>query len=136
MPDARGSTGMTLAILLPWQVYAQVSGVERIVAETHDGSFGLLPHRLDCVASLAPGILTYATTEGEVCLAIDQGVLIKTGSHVRVALRAVQAGGDLAQLRDAVATRFLAQDENERQVRNAMEKLETGFMRAAWLQYE
>ena len=43
---------MTLKILLPYQVFAHKSGVSRIVAETREGSFGLLPHRLDCVAPL------------------------------------------------------------------------------------
>ena len=52
---------MTLEILLPFKVFASKTGVSRIVAETADGSFGLLPHRLDCVAALAPGILVYET---------------------------------------------------------------------------
>ena len=49
---------MHLKVLLPFQVFADKSGVSRIVAETGEGSFGLLPHRLDCVAALTPGILT------------------------------------------------------------------------------
>jgi F-type H+-transporting ATPase subunit epsilon len=127
---------MTLEILLPSRVYADIADVERIVAETHDGSFGLLPHRLDCVAALSPGILIYATAAGEVCLAIDQGVLVKTGSHVRVAVRAVQAGDSLDALRDAVTSQFLALTEQEQGVRSAMLKLETGFMRAAGMRHE
>ena len=58
---------MNLKVLLPFQVFAEKTGVSRIVAETREGSFGLLPHRLDCVAALAPGILTYETeADGEV----------------------------------------------------------------------
>ena len=72
---------MNLKILLPFQVFAEKTGVSRIVAETREGSFGLLPHRLDCVAALAPGILTYETdAEGEVYVAVDEGVLVKTGA--------------------------------------------------------
>ena len=60
-------TLMNLKILLPFQIFAEKTGVSRIVAETREGSFGLLPHRLDCVAALAPGILIYETeAEGEV----------------------------------------------------------------------
>ena len=60
----------------------------RIVAETPDGSFGLLPHRLDCVAALAPGILTYESrSKGEICVAVDEGVLIKTGPSVFISVR-------------------------------------------------
>ena len=45
---------MKLKVLLPFQVYAEIDGVKRIVAETPQGSFGLLPQRLDCVAVLCP----------------------------------------------------------------------------------
>ena len=55
------STLMNLKILLPFQIFAEKKGVSRIVAETREGSFGLLPHRLDCVAALEPGILIYET---------------------------------------------------------------------------
>jgi F-type H+-transporting ATPase subunit epsilon len=52
---------MQLKVLLPSGVFFDKNDVERIVAETRDGSFGILPHRRDCVAALAPGILTYQT---------------------------------------------------------------------------
>ncbi|MEO7996089.1 MAG: F0F1 ATP synthase subunit epsilon [Gemmatimonadaceae bacterium] len=120
---------MHLKILLPFQVFAQKSNVSRIVAESAEGSFGILPHRLDCVAALAPGILTYETeSEGEVFVAIDEGVLVKTGADVLVSVRRALAGNDLGQLHDAVKERFLALDANEQDVRSAMTKLETGFL--------
>jgi F-type H+-transporting ATPase subunit epsilon len=76
---------MNLKVLLPFQIFAEKTGVVRIVAETHEGSFGLLPHRRDCVAALAPGILIYETkAEGEVYVAVDEGVLVKTGLDVLV----------------------------------------------------
>jgi F-type H+-transporting ATPase subunit epsilon len=50
---------MTLKILLPFQSFLETSGVRSIVADTRGGSLGLLPHRLDCVAALRPGILSY-----------------------------------------------------------------------------
>ena len=46
---------MTLKILLPFQIFTAKAGVSRVVAETCEGSFGLLPHRLDCIAAIAPG---------------------------------------------------------------------------------
>jgi len=65
---------MSLKVLLPFQIFAEKTGVARIVAETREGSFGLLPQRLDCVAALVPGILTYEIeSEGEVYLAVDEG---------------------------------------------------------------
>ena len=124
------STLMNLKVLLPFQILAEKTDVLRIVAETGEGSFGLLPQRLDCVAALSPGILIYETeAEGEVYLAIDEGVLVKTGPDVLVSVRRALAGMDLAQLRTMVEKEFLTLDENEQSVRAVMAKLETGFIR-------
>jgi F-type H+-transporting ATPase subunit epsilon len=121
---------MNLKVLVPFQVFAETSGVSRIVAETRQGSFGLLPQRLDCVAALAPGILIYETdAQGEVCIAVDEGVLVKTGPDVLVSVRRAMGGTDLGRLRDAVEREFLVQDEDEQSVRQVMAKLESGFLR-------
>lgn len=121
---------MTLEVLVPFRVFATMTSVSRVVAETREGSFGILPHRLDCVAALAPGILTYATeANGEAFLAIDEGVLVKTGQQLRVSVRRAIGGTDLEQLRAAVEKDFLAQDDDEQQVRVIMAKLESGFLR-------
>jgi F-type H+-transporting ATPase subunit epsilon len=103
--------------------------VKRIVAQTLRGSFGLLPHRLDCAAALAPGILTYETEkDGEAYLAIDQGVLVKTGMDVLVSVRNAIGGTDLDKLHEAVKQEFLIVDEQERTVRVALAKMESGFV--------
>ena len=121
---------MNLKILLPFQIFADKTGVKRIVAETRQGSFGLLPQRQDCVTALSPGILVYETeTEGEVYLAVDEGVLVKTGPDVLVSVRRAMAGRDLGQLRQSVEKEFLDLDEDERSARSVMAKLETGFLR-------
>lgn len=121
---------MTLKVLLPFEVFAEETQVSRMVVETAQGSFGLLPQRLDCVASLVPGILSFEVeAQGEVFLALDEGVLVKTGPDVVISVRHALRGTDLAQLRDAVEQQFLTLDEQEQAVRAAMAKLETGFMR-------
>ena len=129
---------MNLEVLLPFQVFVDESRVSRIVAETPDGSFGLLPHRLDCVAALTPGILQYHTeAAGEVYVAIDGGVLVKVGPDVFVSARRALRGADLHQLRDAIEREFMTVDARERDLRSVMAKLETGFLRRfAGLQHE
>jgi len=123
-------TRMTLKILLPFRIFAENSAVLRIVADTRAGSFGLLPHRLDCVAALAPGILSYETeAEGEVCVAVDEGVLVKTGADVLVSVRNAIGGMDLDKLHAAVEREFLNLDEQEQSVRSVLAKLESGFIR-------
>jgi len=121
---------MNLKVLLPFQVFAEKVGVVRIVAETREGSFGLLPRRLDCVAALAPGILIYETdTEGEAYVGLDEGVLVKTGPNVLVSARNALAGTDLGKLREAIEREFLQLDEQEKNVRSVLAKLESGFIR-------
>lgn len=124
---------MNLKVLLPFRIFATKTGVSRIVVETHAGSFGLLPHRRDCVAPLVPGILTYETdAEGETYLAVDEGVLVKTGQDVLVSVRRAMGGtgkDQLQQLRASVEQEFLTLDEQEQSVRAVMAKLETGFLR-------
>jgi len=129
---------MNLKVLLPFKIFAENTGVLRIVAETHEGSFGLLPHRLDCVAALAPGILTYETESGgQVFVAVDQGVLVKSGADVLVSVRRALGGTDLAQLRDSVEREFLTLDEQQKSSRAVMAKLEAGFLhRFAAFQHE
>ena len=126
MSDAR----MHLKILLPFQVVADERDVSRIVVDTAAGSFGFLPHRLDCVASLVPGILIYETEgNGEVFVAVDEGTVIKTGMDVLVSVRRAQAGTDLARLRDAVDQEYLTFSEQEQSARKVMARMETGFIR-------
>jgi len=123
-------TFMNLKVLLPFQIFAEETGVVRIVAETHEGSFGLLPHRRDCVAALAPGILIYETkAQDEVYVAVDEGVLVKTGLDVLVSVRNAIGGTDLGQLRDSVEREFLNLNEREQSVRSVMVKMESGFIR-------
>jgi len=118
---------MHLKILVPTEIFADETEVSSIVAETGEGSFGLLEHRLDCVAALAPGILTYKTDRATVYLAVDEGVLVKTGEQVLVSVRHAIGGTDLGQLHDEIKRRFLTLDQEEREVRDIVAKLESGF---------
>ena len=121
---------MNLKILLPFQVFAEKAGVSRVVADTRAGSYGFLPHRLDCVAALVPGILIYEIEAGnEVYVAVDEGVLVKTGLDVVVSVRNAIGGTDLGQLHEAVEREFLNLNEGEQSVRSVMAKMESDFIR-------
>jgi len=114
---------MNLAVLVPFRIFAQVADVARVVVETRQGSYGLLPHRLDCVAALGPGILTYASPAGIVYVALDEGVVVKSGQDVRVSVRRAIGGTDLGQLRAAVLHEFLERDTREQNTRAVLAKL-------------
>jgi F-type H+-transporting ATPase subunit epsilon len=129
---------MTLTILLPFRIFAKVDNVSRITAETLDGSFGLLPHRLDCVAALVPGILSYTTSANEtIYLAVDKGALMKRGDCVSISVRRAITGANLSELQEAVVREYLTLNTQEREMRSVIAKMESGFIgRLAELRHE
>lgn len=123
------TTLMNLKVLLPHQIFADIKNVTCIVIETSEGSFGLLPQRLDCFAALVPGIFSYETESKSIhYLAIDEGVLIKAGADVLMSVRNAFGGTDLAKLHETVEKEFVKLDDSEKDIRSVMAKLESGFI--------
>ncbi len=120
------NTFMSLKILLPFRVFAEIKNVTRIVAETSGGSFGFLPQRLDCVAAIVPGIFEYETGDkGVKYLALDEGVMIKAGLEVMVSVRNAVSGVDLGKLHESVDKEFKKLDETQKSNRAITTKLES-----------
>jgi F-type H+-transporting ATPase subunit epsilon len=120
---------MRLEVITPARICLDLT-VRRVVAEAPDGYFGMLPHHIDFVTELVPGILVYETDDGkEHFVAVNSGTLVKCAGVVRVAVRAAIAGEDLAELRRRVETEFRRQDEDERQARSALARLEASMVR-------
>ena len=119
---------MNLKVLLPFRIFLDLKQVSRIVADTHEGSFGLLPHRLDCVAALVPGILAYTLGDGTAYLAVDQGVLVKSGADVMVSVRQAIQGTSLSELHQTVKREYLSLDRQERDVRTAIARMEGALL--------
>jgi len=104
--------------------------VRRIVAESPKGHFGMWPGHVDLVSELVPGILLYETEDGaERFVAVNSGTLVKCGDEVRVAVRGAVDGDDLGALRARVESEFRQQDEEERQSRAALARLEASMIR-------
>jgi F-type H+-transporting ATPase subunit epsilon len=119
-----------LKIVVPSGVFASIANVERIVVMTQTGSFGLLPHRMDCAAVLPPGLFAYSTAgTDEVHLAIDAGTLIKTGADVLLCVRRAIAGADLGRLRQAVQQELKQLGQQESSNRKTLAHLESGLVR-------
>jgi len=122
-------TSMQLKILLPFRIFIETKNVSRITIETSEGSYGMLPQRLDCVAALVPGIFTYEIeSEGPKYIAVDEGVMIKAGTQVLVSVRNAIGGADLGKLSDMVKKEFKKQDENKIELHAVMANLEGGFI--------
>jgi len=121
---------MTLRILVPTGIFMVKKNVERVIAESQDGSFGLLPHRFDCLASLVPGVLTFVCqNEGENFVAINEGVLVKTGMEVVISVRNAIMGKELSKLHRAVQDQFLNLDQAEMMACMTMSRMESSFVK-------
>ncbi len=120
---------LNLKILLPAEVLLDEEIVQ-VTAEAENGFFTLLPHHIDFVTALVPGIFFYLTPDGEEhFLALDEGILIKQGDKVYVsAVRAV-AGDDLEHLEDLVVNELRILGENEKKARTVMARLEADTLR-------
>jgi F-type H+-transporting ATPase subunit epsilon len=120
---------MRLEVITPMAICVD-RPVRRIVAEAPDGHFGMWPGHVDFVSELVPGILLYETEDGaERFVAVNSGTLVKCGPEVRVAVRGAVDGDDLGALRARVETEFRRHDEEERQSRAALARLEASMIR-------
>ncbi|MCX5852843.1 MAG: F0F1 ATP synthase subunit epsilon [Deltaproteobacteria bacterium] len=120
---------MNLKILLPAEILID-NEVTKIVAEAENGYFCLLPHHVDFVASLIPGIFSYEAFGGrDNYLAIDGGTLVKRGQEVLVSIRNAVKGPELGTLKQVVDEQFEELDEKEKKARTAATRLEVDLLR-------
>ncbi len=120
---------MMLKILLPAEIFINQE-VTRVIAEAEDGCFCLLPRHIDYVAALVPGLLSFVSQEeNEEFLAVDEGILVKSGSEILVSTRNAMRGPDLGSLKQTVEEQFLALSEQEKKARSAIAKMESSFIR-------
>ena len=119
---------MNLKILLPFQVFAQEHSILSLVAQTPRRFVWPLPQRLDCVAALSPGILSYTTAAGETCLAVDEGVLIKTGMTSWSPSATPSGAATSANCVPPLKTNFLSWTNNKQASATVLAKLESTFV--------
>lgn len=119
---------MRLRVAVPYRVVLDEE-VDAVSAEGLHGSFTMLPRHIDYLVMLRPGILTSRTEGEEKYLAIDGGTLVKVGDQVRVSTWEAVAGDRLEQLEQTVRVSFRDLDQQERQSRAALARIESRVMR-------
>lgn len=120
---------MRLKVVLPMRIFLDQE-VTKVVAEAANGSFCLLPKHIDFVAALVAGIISFESEKGEEYLAVDEGVLVKRASEVRVSTRRAVRSKDLGELKQIVRQEFRTLDERERKTRSILAKLEADFAKS------
>ncbi len=104
--------------------------VAKVIAESEDGSFCLLPRHVDFVAVLVRGLLLYTPVGGgEEVLGVDEGVLVKAGDEVLVSTRNAIPGRELGTLTGAIAESFATLEEREKKARTGLAKLQADLIR-------
>jgi F-type H+-transporting ATPase subunit epsilon len=99
-------------------------------ARAEYGAFGMLPNHADVAIALAPSVLSLREADGsERVFGIDEGLLVKRGDQVSIAVRRAVEGPDLHDLQAIVRARFIEVDEHERTARAAQSRLEADMVR-------
>ena len=119
---------MRLKVILPADTLTDRE-VDIVVAEAENGHFGIEPRHVDFVTSLVPGILSFVKDGEETFLAVDEGILVKAGSEVRVSVRNAVMGERLGELMRVVEENFAVLDEKEKNARSAAAKIEADIIR-------
>jgi len=95
-----------------------------------NGGFGLLPNHVDFVTALVPSVLLITQADGvERIFGVDEGVLVKKGHRVEVAVRRGVESDDLESLRATVGEVFAGLADEERVARAALSRLEADMVR-------
>lgn len=120
---------MQVTLRLPTRTLFDGRAIE-LAAVAQNGAFGILPNHTDFVTALVPSVLTLTVSGGEeLIFGIDEGLLVKKGHAVDVAIRRGVQGESLETLRETVESTFVQIDEDERVARTALSRLEANIVR-------
>lgn len=121
---------MTVRVRTPTRLVIDTGGIRAVKCETNAGRCTIEPRRLDGVVALAPGILTLRGASGTVIeAAIDEGLLVKTGSDVTISVRHMIMAAGKESLRHALNEELMRIRNTESDLRIALSSLETRFMK-------
>lgn len=120
---------MDLKIMEPAGVVMEQKSA-KLRVESLSGQFVLLPRHVDTVAPLSAGIVEVVDQSGtESFVAVNGGLLVKTGSQVFISTPQAIRSEELSELRSAVDQVFHKTDEREKKTRTAMARIEAGLVR-------
>lgn len=123
------ATEMQVGIRAPGRMLFD-GAATRLSAEGQGGSFGILPNHVDFVNALVPSVLLVTEPNGrERIFGIDEGLLVKKGHDVEIAVRRGVESPDLETMQQIVADFFEGMEDEERVARAALSRLEADMVR-------
>lgn len=123
------ATDMRITLRLPTRKLFE-GRATKLTAVAQNGAFGMLPNHIDFVTALVPSVLTVVSPDGqELFFGIDEGLLVKKGHDVDVAIRRGVQGDNLDTLHETVRDAFVEMDDEERTARSAISRLEANMVR-------
>ncbi len=124
------ATQMQVLVRLPGGTLFD-GAVARLNAVAQDGAFGILPNHTDFLTALVPSVLLLTQPDGaERTFGIDEGLLVKKGHRVEIAVRRGVESADLATLHDTIGDFFDTVEDDERVARSALSRLEAEMVRS------
>ena len=122
------ASDMTVTLRLPTRTLFEGQAT-RLTAMAQNGAFGIWPNHADFVTALVPSVMTLRLVDGsEEIFGIDEGLLVKKGHKVVIAVLRAVHGDDLGNLQETVEGCFVQVDEEERQARSALSRLEADMV--------
>jgi F-type H+-transporting ATPase subunit epsilon len=123
------ASSMAVSLKLPTAILFEGQAT-RLTAVAPNGAFGILPNHADFVTALVPSVMTLRLDdESEAVFGLDEGMLVKKGHAVSVAVLRGVRGDDLGSLQELVEDSFIRMNEEERQSRAALSRLEADMVR-------
>lgn len=114
-----------LKVLIPSKIFLEEGDIKYCIVDTSEGSYGILPNRLDFAAILVPGIMIYKKRDREEeYVAHDKGVIVKTGGEIFISTHQAVKEAELGKLKNILLETTAQLNQKEQHIRNVIEKLE------------
>ncbi|MFN1834163.1 F0F1 ATP synthase subunit epsilon [Balneola sp. MJW-20] len=104
------------------------SEADKIIAESVEGYFCLKPNHVDMTTILDAGLVAYSNNGEESYLATDEGLLVKCGNEVNIAVLHAVPGNNLEMLHRVIRKRYKLDEMEENEAMVSFNKLEADLI--------
>ena len=117
---------MNFKVMTPYIVVLNTPA-SQVTIEALDGFLTLKPKHMDFINALKPGIVSYKKDKKEAFVACNRGVIVKKGDEICISTPLAILGENLDELKKKIAIDFQNMEEERKEVRVSMARLELGL---------